>query len=94
MELNPNKCIFRVSLGKFLGFMVSYKGIKANLEKITDVVEMKSPCTLKEIQSLRGKLTALNRFISHAMDKCHIFFQVMKRRNKTKKTSECKEAFQ
>jgi hypothetical protein len=30
MELNPTKCAFEVSLGKFLGFMVSSRGIEAN----------------------------------------------------------------
>ena len=30
MKLNPSKCSFGVSLGKFLGFMVSHKGIEAN----------------------------------------------------------------
>ena len=34
MKLNPNKCVFRVSLGKFLSFMVSQHGIKVNPDKI------------------------------------------------------------
>ena len=34
MKLNPSKCTFRVSSGKFLGFMVSHRGIKVNLDKI------------------------------------------------------------
>ena len=34
MKLNPNKCVFGVASGKFLGFMVSQKGIEANLDKI------------------------------------------------------------
>ena len=34
MKLNPNKCVFRVFLGKFLGFMVSQKGVEANPGKI------------------------------------------------------------
>ena len=34
MKLNPSKCAFGVALGKFLGFMVSQKGIEANLEKV------------------------------------------------------------
>jgi hypothetical protein len=33
MKLNPAKCAFGVSSGKFLGFMVSSRGIEANLEK-------------------------------------------------------------
>ena len=34
MKLNPSKCAFGVSLGKFLGFMVSQRGIEANPDKI------------------------------------------------------------
>ena len=34
MKLNPNKCVFEVSSGKFLGFMVSQHGIEVNPDKI------------------------------------------------------------
>ena len=34
MKLNPNKCAFGVASGKFLGFMVSHRGIEANQENI------------------------------------------------------------
>jgi hypothetical protein len=40
MTLNPTKCAFEVSSGKFLGFMVSQKGIEANPKKIKAVLEM------------------------------------------------------
>ena len=49
MMLNPTKCAFGVSLGKFLNFMVSQKGIKANLEKVKVILEMMSPKTVKEV---------------------------------------------
>ncbi|CAL2229902.1 unnamed protein product [Prunus armeniaca] len=34
MRLNPSKCAFGVSSGRFLGFMISQRGIEANPEKI------------------------------------------------------------
>jgi hypothetical protein len=37
-KLNPNKCVFRVPLGKLLGFIISYRGIEANPEMICAVV--------------------------------------------------------
>ena len=43
MKLNPSKCTFRVTAGKFLGFMVFQRGIKANLDKIRAIVEMAPP---------------------------------------------------
>ena len=49
MKLNPNKCVFGVIAGKFLGFMVSQKGIEVNLEKIRAIMELAPPKTVKEV---------------------------------------------
>jgi len=40
MKLNPSKCAFRVTVGKFLGFIVSQRGIEANPDKIQAIIEM------------------------------------------------------
>ena len=40
MKLNPKKCIFRVRSGKFLGFMVSKRGIDANPDNIKAISEL------------------------------------------------------
>lgn len=69
MKLNPTKCSFGVSLGKFLSFMVSQKGIEANLEKVKVILEMMSPKTMKEVQRLTRRVVALNRIVSKAIDK-------------------------
>ncbi|XP_052297264.1 uncharacterized protein LOC127902396 [Citrus sinensis] len=94
MKLNPEKCAFGVESGKFLGFMVSHRGIEANPEKIQAIVQMRSPRNLKEMQSLTGRLAALSRFICRATDKCQPFFQVIRRGKRTEWTPECEEAFQ
>ncbi|KAL0449611.1 UNVERIFIED_CONTAM: hypothetical protein Slati_1517500 [Sesamum latifolium] len=52
MKLNPNKCTFGVRGGKFLGYMVSERGIEANPEKIEAISKLQSPKTLKEVQKL------------------------------------------
>ena len=49
MKLNPAKCIFGVASGKFLGFMVSQRGIEANPEKVQAIINMASPKTVKEV---------------------------------------------
>ena len=49
MKLNPSKCIFTVPFGKFLGFMVSQKGIEMNPEKIKAIIEMSPPTNVKEV---------------------------------------------
>ena len=49
MKLNPAKCAFRVSSGKFLSFMVSRRGIEANPEKVKAILDMSSSKTIKEV---------------------------------------------
>ena len=89
MKLNPSKCAFGVSSGKFLGFIVSQRGIEANPEKVRAILEMSSPRTTKEVQSLTGKVAALNRFVSKATDKCLPFFKTLKKAFAW--TDECEE---
>jgi hypothetical protein len=91
MKLNPAKCAFGVSSGKFLGYMVSSRGIEANPEKIQAVLEMQSPKSTKQLQQLTGRLAALNRFISRSTNKCLHFFKIL--RKAFEWTSECESAF-
>jgi hypothetical protein len=79
MKLNPAKCAFRVSSGKFLGFMVSQRGIEADPKKVKAVLEMQMPWTIKQLQQLTGKIAALNRFISQSTDKCLPFFKILRK---------------
>jgi hypothetical protein len=92
MKLNPNKCVFGVSTGKFLGFMVSQRGIEANLDKIKAILKMTPPRTAKEVQSLTGRIAGLNRFVSRATDKCLPFFKML--RKAFVWTDECQNSFE
>ena len=78
MKLNPSKCAFGVVSRKFLGFMMSQRGIEANLKKVRAILDMMSPKTIKEVQKLTGRIAAPNRFISKVMDKCLPFFKTLK----------------
>ena len=78
MKLNPSKCAFGVLSGKFLGFIVSQRGIEANPDKIQEILNNESPKNVKEVQSLTRQVVALNRFVSKATDKCMPFFKVLK----------------
>ena len=79
MKLNPSKCVFGVTAGKFLGFMVSHKGIKVNPKKVRAIMELEPPRMVKEVQNLNGKIAALSRFVSKAMDKCLPFFHTLRK---------------
>ena len=79
MKLNLSKCVFGVTTGKFLGFMVSQRGIEVNSKKVRAILELEPSRTVKAVQSLNGKVAALNRFVSKATDKCLPFFRVLKK---------------
>ena len=64
IKLNPEKCVFGVPRGMLLGFIVSERGIEANLEKISAITRMGSIQNIKGVQRVAGCLTALSRFIS------------------------------
>ena len=91
MKLNPAKCAFGVSAGKFLGFIVNHRGIEANPDKIKAFLDMPSPSGIKEVQRLTGRIAALSRFVSRASDKCQPFFQVLKKAFHW--DEKCEEAF-
>jgi hypothetical protein len=48
-KLNPDKCVFGVTAGKLLDFLVSYRGIEANLEKIKTIEAMRPPALIKDM---------------------------------------------
>ena len=91
MKLNPAKCAFGVSAGKFLGFIVNNPGIEANPDKIKVVLDMPPPSSIKEVQHVTGRITALSRFVFRASDKCQPFFQVLKKDFQW--DTNCEEAF-
>ena len=91
MKLNSSKCAFGVSSGKFLGFMVSHRGIEVNPDKIQVILNMEPPRNIKEVQSLTRRVAALNRFVSTTTDKCLPFFKVLKKAFEW--TDECQKAF-
>uniref|UniRef100_A0A251SMQ5 Putative reverse transcriptase domain-containing protein n=1 Tax=Helianthus annuus TaxID=4232 RepID=A0A251SMQ5_HELAN len=96
MKLNPKKCTFGVEEGKFLGVMVGSKGLRANPDKIDAVLTMKPPASVKEIQSLNGRLAALHRFLSKAADRSLPFMDVLRKsfRSEFKWTEEATRAFE
>jgi hypothetical protein len=48
-KLNPDKCMFEVTTGKLLGFLVSYQGIEANPRKIKTIEAMRPPSHIKDV---------------------------------------------
>ncbi|XP_016206084.1 uncharacterized protein LOC107646414 [Arachis ipaensis] len=93
MRLNPEKCAFGVQGGKFLGFMLTSRGIEENPEKCEAILNMASPRTIKEVQQLVGKVAALSRFLPAASSRSYHFFQTISKNKKFQWTEECEKAF-
>jgi hypothetical protein len=78
LKLNPEKCVFGVKKGKFLGCLVSTEGIDANPNKIEAIHRMEPPRTRKGAERLTGRLASLNKFISRSVERNLPFFEVLK----------------
>jgi hypothetical protein len=97
MKLNPKKCSFGVEEGKFLGVVVTKDGFQENPEKVDAVLKMSSPKLVKDVQTLSGRLVALNRFLSKHAERTLPFMETLRKCTDKKKfnwTSEAEEAFQ
>ena len=74
--LNASKCSFGVGSGKFLGYMVTHRGIEVSPDQIKVINSLQTPRNPKEVQKLTGMITALNRFISRSTDRCRPFYLI------------------
>ena len=92
--LNASKCSFGVGSGKFLGYMVTYRGIEVNPDQVKAINNLQPPRNTKEVQKLIGMTAALNWFISRSADRCMHFFLLMNKWKGFEWTEECALAFQ
>jgi hypothetical protein len=77
LKMNPNKCAFGVSAGEFLGFLV-HGGIEVGKKSMRAIDEVVPPTSLKELQSLLGKVNYVRRFISNLSQKVLPFSLLLK----------------
>ena len=92
--LNASKCSFGVGSGKFLGYMVTHKGIEVNPNQIKAINDLRTPQNPKEVQKLTGMAATLNKFISRSVDRCRPFFLLINKWKNFEWTEECVRAFQ
>ena len=93
MKLNPAKCAFGVSASRFLGFMMTLRGIEANPSQLKVILESPTPSSRKEVQQLTGRLVALGRFISRFTDRLKPFFATLRGANRAGWNEECDRDF-
>ena len=92
--LNASKCSFGVGSGKFLGYMVTHRGIEVNPAQVKVINNLQPPQNPKEVQKLTRMTVALNRFISRFADRCMPFFLLMNKWKGFEWTEECALVFQ
>ena len=79
IRLNPEKCVFRISKGKLLGYIVSECGFEANPEKITAISSMGPIRNVKGVQRLTGCLAALSQFIFQLGERGMPIYKLLKK---------------
>ena len=94
LHLNASKCSFGVGSGKFLGYMMTHRGIKVNPDQIKAINNLQPPRNPKEVQKLTGMMATLNRFIFKSTDRCKPFFLLLHKWKKFEWSDECVVAFQ
>ena len=78
-RINPTKCAFKVTARKFLGFMLTKRGIKVNLAKCKAILEIRSPTNVKKVQRLNNWIATLSRFMSKSVEKDMSFYKALKK---------------
>ncbi|KAL5556089.1 hypothetical protein UlMin_038325 [Ulmus minor] len=78
--------------GKFLGYMVTQRGIEANPDQIRSIMNLQSPACIRDVQRLTGRVAALSRFISRSSEKCHLFFSTLRKSKDFEWTPACEQA--
>ncbi|KAM1746767.1 hypothetical protein COP1_013316 [Malus domestica] len=76
--MNPLKCAFGITSGKFLGFIVKHRGIEVDQSKIKAIQSMPKPRNLHALKSLQRRLAFIRRFISNLAGRCQPFSRLMK----------------
>uniref|UniRef100_A0A2N9J359 RNA-directed DNA polymerase n=1 Tax=Fagus sylvatica TaxID=28930 RepID=A0A2N9J359_FAGSY len=94
LKMNPLKCAFGVSAGKFLGFLVHQRGIDVDLARSSAIATMKPPTTHKELKSFLGKLSYIRRFIPGLAAVTSTFAPLLKKGASFHWSTECQEAFE
>ncbi|XP_027174389.1 uncharacterized protein LOC113774008 [Coffea eugenioides] len=93
LKMNPLKCAFGVTSGKFLGFVVRHRSIEIDQAKIDAILRMPEPRDIHELKSFQGRLAYLRRFISNLAGRCQPFSCLMKKDVSFQWAEACSNAF-
>jgi hypothetical protein len=77
LKMNPLKCAFGVSAGKFLGFIIHEYGIQIDPIKIESINKVQPPQCKNDMQKFLGKLSYLMQFIFNLSGKISAFAPIL-----------------
>ena len=86
LKMNPLKCAFGVSAGKFLGFIIHEKDIEVDPKRIEAMKKVEAPACKKDLQKFLGKVNYLRRFISNLSGKIDDFTPILRLKNEAEFT--------
>ena len=92
--MNPMKCAFKVSAGKFLGFLVHHIGISVDPAITTAIATMKKPTTVRELKSFLGRVSYIRRFMPGLASVMTGLSKLLKKETEFTWGTEQQEAFQ
>jgi hypothetical protein len=81
LKINPLKCTFGVSAGKFLEFIIREYGIEIDPTKIESINKVQPPQCKNDMQKFIGKVDCLRRFISNLSEKINTFAPILRLKN-------------
>jgi hypothetical protein len=81
LKMNPRKCAFGVSAGKFLGFVIHEHGIEIDPDRIKSIRNVGPPTCKVKVQKFLGKVNYLRRFISNLAGKIDAFTPILRLKN-------------
>ncbi|XP_070018068.1 uncharacterized protein [Nicotiana sylvestris] len=93
LKLNPAKCVFKVPVGKLLGFIIIHREIELDPSKVKAIQELPLPKSKKDVMSFLGRLNYISRFIAQTIVICEPIFTMIWKDAKTSWTQDCQKAF-
>jgi hypothetical protein len=81
LNMNPLKCVFVVSAGKFFGFIIHEHGIEIDPKRVKSMKKVRALTCKKELQSFLGKVNYLRRFISNLLGRVKAFTLILRLKN-------------
>ena len=92
--MDPTKIFLGVSSGKFLGFIITSKGIHLDPGKVKSIQDIQPPKNLKELRGLQRRLAYICRFIVNMYGRCQSFTRLINKGVSFSWDDACQKAFE